>query len=104
MALYSSCTFLLDSTPECCSHTLDQSFIVKWFRQELHGARPQGLKAHFFIAMCRDKDGRNFATVGIQPGLQLQTGHSRHANIRNQTRRLLLIAGPEKCLCRMKSA
>jgi hypothetical protein len=90
--------FLVDSTLESCPNTFDQNFIVEWFRQELYGTCPQGLKSHVFIAMRCDKDRRNPAMLSVQPSLQLQAGHTRHADIRDQTSGIVLVTGPEECL------
>jgi hypothetical protein len=52
--------------------------------------------------VCRDKDGRNPATLRIQLGLQFQAGHSRHADIRDQTCGLVLLARRQEFLRRGK--
>ena len=38
--------------------------------------------------------------IGVQLGLQIQTGHSRHPDIGDQTRRPLLLAGRQEFLGR----
>jgi len=41
--------------------------------------------------MCRDEDDRNLAAFSVQLRLQFETGHSRHADIRDQACSLVLL-------------
>src|SRR5437868_5269593 len=66
------------------SNILEQDFIVERFCEELGCASPQGLHAHFCVAVCSDENGRNAATLGVELGLQLQPGHTRHADVGDQ--------------------
>src|SRR6266436_6051926 len=81
-----------DPALESRSNAFEQDFIVEWFCHKLHGACSQRLHPHFCVAVCSDEDGRNPAMVSVQLGLQFQTGHSRHADICDQTCRLVLLA------------
>src|ERR1700694_305198 len=94
--------FLLGSTLQCCSDTLEQGFVVEWFCHELHCACSQRLHPHFFVAVRRDKDGWNTAMLRVQLGLQFQAGDSRHADIRDQTCGLVLLARHQEFLRRGK--
>src|SRR5260370_20131905 len=85
------------------SNTIQQCFVVKWFGQKLYRACSQRLHPHSLVAMCRDEDDRNPATFGVQLGLQLQTGHPRHTNVRDQTCRVVLLARPQEFLRRRKT-
>src|SRR5260370_21920206 len=81
---------------QSCSNALEQHFIVKRFGQELHRSRSQCLHPHFCVAVCRDEDGWDSAVFSVQFGLQFQTRHSRHANIRDQACSVLVLAGLQK--------
>src|SRR5437667_7020032 len=94
--------WLRGSTVQSGSNILEQDFIVERFCHELYCARSQCLQAHFCVAVCRDEDGRNPAVLSVELGLQFQTGHSRHANIRDQACSLVLLAGLQELLRRRK--
>src|SRR6266849_7010970 len=81
------------STLQSGTNTLEQRFVVERFCHELHCACSQRLHPHFFVAMRGDEDDRNPATFGVQLRLQLETRHSRHTDVRDQTRNLMLLAG-----------
>src|SRR5260221_9661521 len=53
--------------------------------------------------MRRNEDDRNPATLGIQPRLQIETRHSRHAYIRDQACSLVLFTRAEEFLGRRKA-
>jgi len=53
-----------------------QHIITKRFRQELNRACPKSLHAHVGISVRRDEDYGDFVTLGIQPGLQVETRHA----------------------------
>src|SRR5947209_1178825 len=91
---------VLTATFHSRANTLEQGFVVKRFCQELYSARSQRLHPHFGIAVRGDEDGGNPAMLSLQPGLQLQPGHSWHADIRDQTCSLALLPGLQKFLCR----
>src|SRR5271165_6416739 len=88
----------LGSTLQSCPNTLEQNLIVEWFCHELHCACSQGLHPHFLVPMCRDEDGRNPILVFVELGLQFQTRHSRHTDVRDQTSNLVLLAGLKEFL------
>src|ERR1700739_699895 len=52
--------------------------------------------------MRRDKDGRDPAVLRVQSGLQLETRHSRHANVSDKACRVMLLARIEELLGRGK--
>ena len=56
------------------------------------------LKPHLFITVRRDEDGRYLATFSVQSGLQVQAGHSRHADIRDQAGGFVLMSGLQELL------
>src|SRR6267143_2116271 len=84
------------------SNTLEQNFVIERFCHELHGACSQRLHPHFFVSVCRDKDGRNPAMLRVQLGLQFQARHSRHADIRDQACSLVLLSRGQEFLRRGK--
>jgi hypothetical protein len=55
--------------------------VAKWLRQEFHRASTQGLHSHVCISMRRDEDGWDPAALAVQPGLEIEAGHSRHTDI-----------------------
>src|SRR6266851_5718915 len=95
---------LLGSTLHSCPNAVEQGLIVERFGQELHRARSERLQAHFSVAVGSDEDGGYPALLGVQPGQKLQTGHSRHADIGDQTRRLLVEPGLEEFFSRGERA
>src|SRR5580704_17888546 len=88
--------------PQSRSNALEQDLIVKRFGEEFHRARSKRLHTHFCVAVRRDEDGWNSVMLSVQFGLQFQTGHSWHANIRDQACGLLLLAGLKEFLRRRK--
>src|SRR5580700_10102357 len=88
------------------SNTLEQGFVLEWLRQKLHCTCSQCLEPHFFVAMRCNEDSWNSAILGVQLGLQFQTGDPWHPDVRDETSNLVLLAGAQeflrggKCVCR----
>ena len=85
-----------------CSNTLEQSFTVEWFCHPLQCACSHRLHTHSRVALRCYKDGRNPPVNCIQLRLQLQTGHTRHADIRDQATSVVLSARVQEILRRRK--
>src|SRR5882672_4425770 len=90
------------STLQSGANTLEQCSVIERFCHELHSACPQRLHPHFFVAMCGDEDDWNPAMFGVQLRLQFETGHSRHADVRDQTCNLMLLPGLQEFFRRGK--
>jgi hypothetical protein len=59
----------------------EQNIIAERFRQKLHCTCTQSLHSHVCVSMRSNEDGWDSAVLGVQPGLQVEAGHSRHANV-----------------------
>ena len=70
--------------------------MIERFCKELDGTASHGLKSHPGVSMSSNKDDRDVAFLFFQPGLQLQTRHSRHADVNDQARGLTMQIGLEE--------
>lgn len=95
-------TSLTGSTFQSGTNTCEQGFVVERFSQKLHRSCSQCTQPHFFIAMGRDEDDRNPATIRVQLRLQFESGDSRHTDVGDHTSGLMLQAGVQKFLRRGK--
>src|SRR5258708_1701171 len=68
---------------KCRSDPFEQQLMIEWFCKELNCTLSQRLNPHPGIPVGRDEDDRNIAFLLFQPGLQLQTRHLRHTDIKN---------------------
>src|SRR5580693_8006896 len=89
-------------TVEGRSNAFKESFVVERFCEKLHCAASHRLHPHLLVTMCGDEDNRNPATIRVQLRLQFEPGDPRHANIRDQAGRLVLLSGIQKRLRRRK--
>src|ERR1700686_3895512 len=71
---------------KCSSDPFEQQLMIEWFCKELDRTLSHRLNPHPGIPVSRDEDDRNIAFLLFQPGLQLQTRHLRHTDIKNQAR------------------
>ena len=69
--------------------------MIKRLCEELDGAASHGLNPHPCVSMSGNKDDGNVAFLFFQPGLQLQTGHLRHADVNDQASRPIMQIGRE---------
>jgi outer membrane protein len=68
---------------KCSSDPFKQQLMIEWFCKELDCTLSHRLNPHSGIPVSRDEDDWNIAFLLFQPGLQLQTRHLRHTDIKN---------------------
>jgi hypothetical protein len=78
----------------------DQVGCSEGFGEEAHGSCVQCLSADAVLGECRDKDERQVMTLCAQKYEKVQTAHSRHLHIRNDTGRLAQAGRLQKFFCR----
>ena len=66
---------------------LKKSNIAERLEQARHGALCQYSWAESFIPIRRDEDDRNVLPTKLQFPLKFRSGHARHADVEDQTRR-----------------
>ena len=87
------------SAIEGASQLFEQQLMIEWFCQKLDCTLFHGLIPYLRIVVCRNKDDGNLASLLLQPGLQLQTRHLRHADVNDQARRPAKQIGFEERFC-----
>src|SRR6266568_4373940 len=70
--------------------------MIEWFRKKLDGTLSHCLNPHPGVSMSSNEDDRNIAFLFFQPGLQLQTRHLGHADVKDQASGLTMQIGFEE--------
>jgi hypothetical protein len=92
------CVVPVSSTLESCPNAFDKKLVVEWLREKLHRTCSHSLRPHLFITVRRDEDVGIWQHSSVQFGLQIQAGHSRHTDIRDQARGFVLMSGLQELL------
>jgi hypothetical protein len=88
---------------EGASQYFEQEPMIEWFCEELDCTLLHGLSPCFGLVIRCNKDDRNVALLLLQPGLQLQTRHLRHADVNDQARGLAKQIRFEESRCRSEA-
>jgi len=73
--------------------------MVKRFLENLDCTLFHGLSPYLGIVIRCNKDDRDVAFLSLEPNLQLQTRHLRHADVNDQARGVARPIGFEERLC-----
>ena len=88
-------------------HALDEAHelvLLEGLLDEIHGPLLHGVDCHRNVAMAGDEDDGQGRVVFDEPVLQLQAGHSPHADIDDQAGHLAGIVPAEEGLGRVETA
>ena len=85
-------------------YAIEQVIFVERLGQEFDRTGPQRLHPHRCIVVGGDEDDWNLDLIGVQLRLQIEAGHPRHADVRDQARHVMLLAGAQKFFSRRKRA
>src|SRR4029453_17874906 len=80
------------------SHAPQQHLVVEWFGQEVGRARSERLDAYSFVTVSGDENNGDPDLLRVEPGLQLEARHARHADVGDQAGRQVLRAGVQELL------
>jgi hypothetical protein len=78
------------------AEALDQGRSRKGLAQETNRSGLQRPGADALIGEGRDENERRTVTLGAHKDEQVQTAHGRHLYIRNHTRRVMQVGGPQE--------
>ena len=71
---------------------------VKWLVKETRGALAESALPGLVIVVTRNEDDRQVRALELNPPVEFEPVHSRHANVRNQTDHRLKVARLHKFL------
>jgi hypothetical protein len=68
---------------------IKQCLLAEGFVQKVHRAGTKGSRSRVVVCMGRDEDDRESPVGGSHLTLELESVHAGHADIQNQTRRIV---------------
>jgi hypothetical protein len=67
-------------------NAIDEILVAERLLDEVGRARLHGRDGHRHVTVARDEDNRYFRMLLVQPLLQLEAAHARHADVGHETR------------------